>query len=84
MLLALKEMLYYSMITVSILTVPMLIIGIIFSVIQAATQVNEMTLTFIPKMLVMFTLLLLLTPWLMEHLVNITRHMLTHLPQYLR
>lgn len=84
MLLAMKEMLYYTMMTVSLLTVPMLIVGIVFSVIQAATQVNEMTLTFIPKMIVMFTLLLLLTPWLMEHLVNITRNMLTHLPQYLR
>ncbi len=84
MLLAMKEMLYYTMLTVSMISLPMLVVGIFFSVIQAATQINEMTITFIPKLMLMFTLLLLLTPWLMEHLVYITRGMLLNLPQYLR
>lgn len=84
LLMAMKEMLYYTMFAVSIISVPMLIVGILFSVIQAATQINEMTITFIPKLLVMFTLLLLLSPWLMEHLIGITRQMMLNLPQYMR
>ena len=84
LLMAMKEMLYYTMFAVSIISVPMLIVGIMFSVIQAATQINEMTITFIPKLLVMFTLLLLLSPWLMEHLIGITRQMMLNLPQYMR
>tara|TARA_R110000868_G_scaffold124843_3_gene329800 strand:+ start:1935 stop:2204 length:270 start_codon:yes stop_codon:yes gene_type:complete len=83
-LMAMKDMLYYTMIAVSIISVPMLIVGVLFSIIQAATQINEMTITFIPKLLVMFTLLFLLTPWLMESLVTITRNLLTNLPIYLR
>lgn len=83
-LLPMKEMLYYTMLTVSMISIPMLIVGVIFSIIQAATQINEMTITFIPKLLVMLTMLFLLTPWLMEHLVAITQNMLMHLQQYLR
>lgn len=83
-LIAMKEMLYYTMIAVAMVSLPMLFVGILFSVIQAATQINEMTITFIPKLMVMFTILFMLSPWLMEKLVGITQHMMTHLPQYLR
>lgn len=84
LLMSMKEMLYYTMMAVSIISVPMLIVGILFSVIQAATQINEMTITFIPKILVMFLLLLLLSPWLMEHLIAFTRQLLLNLPYYMR
>ncbi len=84
LLTAMKEMLYYTMVAVSIISVPMLVVGVLFSIVQAATQINEMTITFIPKLLVMFTLLFLLSPWLMEHLVGIATNLLTHLPMYLR
>lgn len=84
LLMSMKEMLYYTMMAVSIISVPMLIVGILFSVIQAATQINEMTITFIPKILVMFLLLLLLSPWLMEHLIALTRQLLLNLPYYMR
>ncbi len=84
LLMSMKEMLYYTMMAVSIISVPMLIVGILFSIIQAATQINEMTITFIPKILVMFLLLLMLSPWLMEHLIGMTRQMLLNLPYYMR
>jgi len=84
LLLAMREMLYYAMIAVCIISLPMLVVGIIFSIIQAATQINEMTITFIPKLIVMFMLLFALSPWLMEKLVGITKALLMHLPQYLR
>lgn len=83
-LLAMKDMLFYTMLAVSMISVPMLIVGVCFSIIQSATQINEMTITFIPKLLVMFTLLFTLSPWLMNKLVQFTQHMLTHLTLYLR
>lgn len=83
MLLAMREMLYYTMAAVAVISVPMLIVGIIFSVLQAATQINEMTITFIPKLIVMFTLLLLLSPWMMESLVLLTQKLLQNLQQYI-
>ncbi|VVC77112.1 Flagellar biosynthetic protein FliQ [Aquicella siphonis] len=84
MLNAMQQMLYYTMIAVCIITIPTLIVGLIVSIIQAATQINEMTMTFIPKMLVMFTLLFILSPWLMHQLVLIMRQFLTNLPAYIR
>jgi flagellar biosynthetic protein FliQ len=84
MLTAMQQMLYYTMAAVCIITLPTLVVGLLVSIIQAATQINEITMTFIPKMIVMFTLLFLLTPWLMQHLVIITRGYLTNLPNYIR
>lgn len=81
---AFQEMLYYTVVAICIITVPILIIGLALSILQAATQINEMTLTFIPKLIVMFTLLFLLTPWLMNKLVLITQHFLMHLQTYIR
>lgn len=83
MLTAMQEMLYYVVMAVCIITIPTLIVGIILSVIQAATQINEMTMTFIPKFIVMFTLLFLLSPWLMQKLILITQKFLTNLPAYI-
>jgi flagellar biosynthetic protein FliQ len=81
---AMQEMLYYTMVAVCIITIPILIVGLVISIIQTATQINEITMTFIPKMLVMFTLLFLLTPWLMHQLILITQKFLTNLPAYIR
>lgn len=84
MLLAMQEMLFYTVIAVCIVTIPTLIVGLLISIFQAGTQINEMTLTFIPKLIVMFGLLFLISPWLMNQLVIITKHYLLHLPTYIR
>lgn len=84
LLYAMKQMLYYTLMAVGMISVPMLIIGVFFSIMQAATQINEMTITFIPKLVVMFGLLFALTPWMMSKLVLMTQHMLMHLPLYMR
>lgn len=80
---AMQEMLYYVTVGVCIMTIPILIIGIILSILQAATQINEMTLTFIPKFIVMFTMLFILSPWLMHKLVLIMQNFMSHLPLYI-
>ena len=83
MLSAMQEMLYYVVMGVCIITIPTLIVGIVLSIVQAATQINEMTLTFIPKFVVMFALLFVMSPWLMQRLVLITQHYLMNLPNYI-
>lgn len=84
MITAMQEMLFYTMIAVCIVTIPTLIVGLLVSIIQAATQINEMTMTFIPKMIVMFTVLFMLSPWLMNQLVLIMQKFLYNLPTYIR
>lgn len=84
MLIAMQQMLFYTMIAVCMITLPTLIVGLTISIFQAATQINEMTMTFIPKLIVMFTLLFLFSPWLMNKLVVITQDLMTNLPNYIR
>lgn len=62
--------------TVLLASAPMLliglIIGLIISVFQAATQINEQTLTFVPKIIAVFVAMLLFGPWLIKLLVTFT------------
>jgi len=57
-----------------------LAVGLLISVFQAATQINEMTLSFIPKLLAMFAVLVLLGPWLIGLMVDYIRQLLGQLP----
>jgi flagellar biosynthetic protein FliQ len=81
---AMQDALYYVLISVSLVTIPILIVGLLFSVIQAATQINEMTLTFIPKFITMFVMLLAISPWMIQKLVHFTEHYMNNLQQYIR
>ena len=61
-----------------------LIVGVLVSVLQAATQIQEMTLTFVPKILSILVGLLFLLPWIMNQLTDFTLEILTNLPNYTR
>jgi len=61
-----------------------LLVGVLVSLIQAATQIQEMTLTFIPKILSIFIGLLLLLPWIMAQLTGFAREIFTNLHTYSR
>ncbi|HID70095.1 MAG TPA: flagellar biosynthesis protein FliQ [Desulfobacterales bacterium] len=49
-----------------------MIIGLIVSIFQATTQINEQTLTFIPKIVAVFITLLIMTPWMIHTMVSFT------------
>jgi flagellar biosynthesis protein FliQ len=57
-----------------------LIIGLIISVFQAVTQINEMTLTFVPKILAVAVALMMFMPWMITMLTDFTRHMFDLIP----
>jgi len=58
----------------------MLLTGLIVSIFQAATQINEATLTFIPKMLVAFLVLVLAGPWMLETIMDFTIRLYQSIP----
>ena len=70
------------------LSMPMLGLGLIaglaISVFQAVTQIQEMTLTFVPKILAVFIGLLFAAPWMMEKLTTFTANILANIPMYIR
>ena len=57
-----------------------LLVGLLVSVLQAATQTNEMTLTFIPKLLAMFVVLVVAGPWMVSTLMDYTIRLFTSIP----
>ena len=69
--------------TVLLTSAPMLlaamVVGLVISIFQAATQINEQTMTFIPKIVVVFLTLLIFGPWIMDLLVTFTTGLLTQI-----
>lgn len=61
-----------------------LIVGLVVSVFQAATQIQEMTLTFVPKILAVAAGLVIFGPWMMRSLITFTTNILTSLPSLVR
>ena len=57
-----------------------LAVGLIVGIFQAATQINEMTLSFIPKLLAMAAVLALTGPWMLRSLVEYTRNLIESSP----
>lgn len=61
-----------------------LVVGVLVSIFQAVTQINEQTLSFIPKILVIIAALVIFSPWMMETMVSYTRDLFTSIPELIR
>ncbi|HEY0847053.1 MAG TPA: flagellar biosynthesis protein FliQ [Noviherbaspirillum sp.] len=57
-----------------------LAVGLIVSIFQAATQINEMTLSFIPKLVGIFVTMIIAGPWMLTIMLDYMRQMLTSIP----
>jgi flagellar biosynthesis protein FliQ len=57
-----------------------LIVGLLVGVFQAATQINEMTLSFIPKLIAMVVTLVIAGPWMLKVIVSYTRELFENIP----
>ena len=68
---------------VSVLIVPGLIVGLVISTFQAATQINEQTLSFLPRLLVTLLTLIVLGPWLGGMVTDFTERLIHDLPTLL-
>jgi flagellar biosynthetic protein FliQ len=74
----------HALTVTTMLAAPMLIgaliAGLAVGMIQAATQINEMTLSFIPKLLVLVATLFIAGPWMLKLLVSYTRQLFESIP----
>jgi flagellar biosynthetic protein FliQ len=61
-----------------------LVIGLIISIFSAVTQIQEMTLTFVPKIIVVFLALLMTLPWIIEKLTTYTINLFNTIPMLVR
>ena len=74
--------------TTLLLSAPMpgfgLITGLLVSIFQAVTSIQELTLTFIPKILAVFFSLIIFFPWLLELMLGFTSNILINFPEYIQ
>ncbi len=59
-----------------------LVVGLVISIFQAVTQVNEMTLTFVPKLIGAFVAMLIFGPWMMQTLVSFSTGLFQNMASY--
>jgi flagellar biosynthetic protein FliQ len=74
--------------TVVVVSAPVLLVsltvGLVISLFQAVTQIQEFTLTFVPKILAVFVTLFLFFPWIARVLTTYTTDLITKIPMYIR
>jgi len=75
-----RHALEITMLLAAPLLLAALAIGLLVGVFQAATQINEMTLSFIPKLLGMAVTLLIAGPWMLKLIVGYTRELFESIP----
>ena len=59
-------------------------VGVLVSVLQAATQIQEMTLTFVPKIIAVFLALLISFPWILDKMITYTQDIFLNFPEYIK
>ncbi|EOG5583389.1 flagellar biosynthetic protein FliQ [Pseudomonas aeruginosa] len=65
---------------VGVLVVPSLLVGLVVAMFQAATQINEQTLSFLPRLMVILLTLIVLGPWLLRQLMEYTQTLIGNIP----
>jgi flagellar biosynthesis protein FliQ len=75
-----RQALEITMLVAAPLLISALVTGLLVSIFQAATQINEMTLSFIPKLLVVFLVMVLAGPWMLEVMVDYIRRLYGAIP----
>ena len=61
-----------------------LLVGLVISIFQAVTQIQEMTLTFVPKILAMILVFILTLPWALKKLVTFTENLILNIPHFIK
>jgi len=79
-----KETIKVAALVAAPLLLSSLVIGLIVSIFQAITQINEATLTFIPKILIIGVVLVVLGPWMLDQLVTFTTELISNIATYVR
>ncbi len=75
-----REGLWLMAMAVAVIITPSLVVGLFVAMFQAATQINEQTLSFLPRLLVSFTTLMVMGPWLVARWLDFTQKIMENIP----
>ena len=79
----LREALYLVIILVSVIIIPSLLVGLVVAIFQAATSINEQTLSFLPRLIVTLLALIYGAHWLTQTLMEYTTGLIARIPSIL-
>ncbi len=74
------EALFLVVVMVAVIVVPSLLVGLVISTFQAATQINEQTLSFLPRLLITLLTVMALGPWLISWLIEFGQRLIMDIP----
>lgn len=75
-----RDAIFVIFLLVSMILIPGLIVGLIVSVFQAATQINEQTLSFLPRLLVTLLVLIAAGPYMMQKIIDFAQRLIHNIP----
>lgn len=75
-----REALKLVILLVCIMVIPSLLIGLVISMFQAATQINEQTLSFLPRLLMTLSMLIIAGSWILNELIDFTTQLVRSIP----
>ena len=75
-----SEMLWVTILVAAPLLLSALAVGLLVGMFQAATQINEMTLSFIPKLGILVVALFVFGPWMLSNIVDFTQQLYNSIP----
>ncbi|SEK79073.1 flagellar biosynthetic protein FliQ [Atopomonas hussainii] len=76
-----REALWLTALIVMVIVVPSLLVGLLVATFQAATQINEQTLSFLPRLIVTLMTMIWTGPWLAQKLMDFTENLIRSVPQ---
>ncbi|MFT6028525.1 MAG: flagellar biosynthetic protein FliQ [Oleiphilaceae bacterium] len=78
-----SEAIYVILLLVTIILVPGLLVGLMVSVFQAATQINEQTLSFLPRLLVTLFVIIAAGPFMMQKIIDYSENLIRNIPIFI-
>ena len=75
-----KDAMLLIVLMVAVIVIPSLLVGLVVSMFQAATQINEQTLSFLPRLLVTLGTIMVLGPWLLTLLIEYATRLVSNIP----
>lgn len=75
-----SDCIYIVLLMLTVLIAPGLVVGLVVAMFQAATQINESSLSFVPKLFITFLVLVFAGPWLLKTLINYTDSLISNIP----
>jgi len=75
-----REAMWLIVLLVAVIVMPSLLVGLVISTFQAATQINEQTLSFLPRLLITLIVIIITGPWLLKKILDYSEQLIVSIP----